>query len=418
MLDALNSYAQAGRHRYHMPGHKGHMPHPFDAAARIDFTELDGTGNLYTEENGAIRHSEALMAKVYGAEDCLYLTGGATQGIFAMLAAVTKSGERVAIDRACHKSIFHAMAMLDLQPVYITRKRLYPFGINTPVDSEIPDGVSCALITSPTYYGVLSRVQSAKCPILYDAAHGAHLRFTNGVMPDADISVISAHKTLNALGQAAFLLCKAEYSQRLRHFTSVFGTSSPSYPILASLDQAQADLTASGQEAWGAVARFADGLRAKYPNLLNGDIFPIDKGRLCLFTGNGYRDALRFEREFNVTAEMADELNVVFILSPNDTRESMAALERAIASVKTELPKPKILAPLPLPEQVCSPRNALFSRSVEVSLEDSEGRIAARPLAPYPPGVPVVAPGEKIDKKYIEILKNLCYNNSADVLED
>ncbi len=420
LLDALNACAARRTARFHMPGHKGVLPPPFDAVAPIDFTELDATGNLYTEENGAIREAEARAAALYGAQSCLFLTGGATQGVFAMLAASTSPGDTVLIDRTCHKSVFHAMAMLDLRPVYLRRAVIEPFGIGDGLEAKEPLPESaCLLVTSPTYYGVRSDLAAlaALCHrrgmrLLVDAAHGAHLPMLEPQPFLADIAVYSAHKTLAALGQAAFLLAGPGVdAARLRDYTSVFGTSSPSYPILASLDGALSGGARADALSWQRTAAFAEGLRAKLSCVLAGGHVGsggIDPTRLCVYTGDGYASALRWERELGVVCEMADARNVVLILTPSDGEEALARLERALEGlsgvVASDAP------PGPLPESVMTPREAFFAERETVSLGRAAGRIAARAVAPYPPGAPLVAMGEKFDKVHVDILKSLWYN--------
>ncbi|MDR1736086.1 MAG: amino acid decarboxylase [Oscillospiraceae bacterium] len=426
---ALGELAARGTHRFHMPGHKGVLPPPFDGAARIDFTELGETGSLYTEQNGHIRMAEARCARLYGAQAALFLTGGATQGVFAALAALTKPGDTVALDRNCHKSALHALAMLGLRPLYLTRERLAPFGISAALTPRpLPEDIACVFLTCPTYYGVLSedrawRTESGReIPVIADAAHGAHLMFLPGgqsPLHGARIAVCSAHKTLPALGQAAFmLLSDARDAPRARYMTSVFGTSSPSYPMLASMDGAFSALERDGKERWAEVGGFAESLRREFGSVLSlthnaqpKASIKIDAARLCLYTGCGYRDALRIAEDFGVMCEMADDKNIVFILSPNDTPESRKALRAAIGAVSPgSLGGTGTLAPLPLPETVLCPREAFFAPREQIRLEKAAGRVAAEPLAPYPPGVPLVAPGEKIDKKHIAILRELCYD--------
>ncbi len=426
LISALRDYASRDTARFHMPGHKGRMPPPFSELARLDFTELDGTGNLYTEEDGAIRRSEALTASLYGARGCMYLTGGATQGVLAMLAAVTSPGDRVLLDRCCHRSVLNAAALLDLRPVYLQRPIVEPFGISDGLRPEdIPDA-KCLLVTSPTYYGVTSELRRLRglceekgMPLLVDGAHGAHLRFLSGDAFVPDIAVHSAHKTLNALGQTAFLLYGPGVdADRLRGFTAVFGTSSPSYPLLCSLDASRAELEQSGRERWEKTADFAARLRKKHSRLLSERHLSsgsLDPARLCLFSPNGYDTALRFEREFGVVCEMADAGNVVFILTPSDSAESLSRLDSALTIVPDIAVTAGGVPPSPLPQAVMTPREAMFARRGYVPLREAGGRIAAQPAAPYPPGVPLVCPGERFDKNHLEILRELWYTDDEPV---
>ena len=422
---ALERFSAEGNHRFHLPGHKGVLPPPLDGAARIDMTELRRTGNLYTEADGLIRRAERRCAALYGASSAQFLTGGSTQGILAMLGAVTRPGDTVAVDRGCHRSVYAAMALLDLTPRYLTRERLEPCGVGAALEpSPLPEETVCMVLTCPTYYGVRSpnrdwRTASGRpVPVLVDAAHGAHLPFLShgaaSPLDGAHMAVCSAHKTLPALGQAAFLLLsEAADAERLRDMTALFGTASPSYVILASMDGAFAALE-QGRDPWAETAAYAAALRADYPSLLaETPDLALDAARLCLHTGDGFRDALRLEREWGILSEMADNENVVLILSSSDPPESRAALRRALEGLalgRGILPYTGRLPPLPLPQPALRLRDALFAPAERVRLADAAGRAAARPLAPYPPGIPLVAPGEIIDKNHIEILCGLCYN--------
>jgi arginine decarboxylase len=194
LLSVLCGYTGGNAARFHMPGHKGRLPPPFDAIAPIDLTELPGTGDLYHEGDGAIRRSERAMAEWYGAKDCFYLTGGSTQGIYAMLSAVTRPGDTIHLPRGCHRAVYNALVLLDLRPVWFH---------GTP-----PEGVSPVIYTSPDYYGKITprppETKNRLC--LCDAAHGAHLPFClDNYAPPGSLWVVSAHKTLGALGQAAML---------------------------------------------------------------------------------------------------------------------------------------------------------------------------------------------------------------------
>lgn len=371
-----------------MPGHKGRLPPPFSGAAPLDLTELSGTGDLYSGQDCAIRRSERAMASLYGAKDCFYLTGGATQGVYAALSAVTRPGDTVHAARGCHRSVYNALALLDLRPVWF---------FDAPPETGAP-----VIYTSPDYYGKITPRPAARGLLLCDAAHGAHLPFcADDYTPPGNLWVVSAHKTLGALGQAAMLLSDGTVCPKLlREQTSVFGTASPSFVLLASLDAARNELERGGRAAW---ARIVDFTR---PYVEPG----ADPARIVIHTADGHGEAERLAREFGVVCEMSDRHRIVFMLSPHNTDEDFERLQRAI---KTIPPHPAPAAEkrvYALPEAVISPHKAFFAPREQVLLRNSEGRIAARIYAPSPPGVPAFAPGERIDKKILEILFEMCYD--------
>jgi len=420
-LDKLTAYAAAGYARFHMPGHKGVLPPPFSALAPLDVTELAQTGDLYREgASGAIRRSEARMARLFGAADCLYLTGGATQGIFAMLAAAARPGETVLVDRASHQSVYNALALLDLRPVYLPRALLPPWNIPCFWDA-LPapaSGESASpppvIYTCPSYYGVLAPRPAARGRVLCDAAHGAHLPFVLDAAPPGATWVVSAHKTLGAMGQTACLLTDGAIpAAALREKAAVFGTASPSFALLASLDGLQHALQPENRPDFRRVADFVRELAASDGRILTAgglrEGCALDPMRIVLYTGAGFEDAARLVEDYGVVPEMADRYNLVFLLSPHNTDDDLRRLRRAVASVPQRPPAPPA-PPAPLPAISATPREAFFAPREQVALAKAAGRIAAQAVAPFPPGIPIFAPGEKIDEIHLEILSELCYN--------
>jgi lysine decarboxylase len=396
LLSELYAYTGKQTARFHMPGHKGRLPPPFDAVAPLDVTELSGTGDLYHERDGAIRRSERAMAALYGAEDCFYLTGGATQGIYAMLSAVTRPGDTVHVARACHRSVYNALALLDLRPVWF-------YG-------EPPQAAEPVVYTSPDYYGTIFQRPETDGLVLCDAAHGAHLPFcTDGYTPPGNLWVVSAHKTLGALGQTAMLLSDGTAgSELLRGKTAEFGTASPSFLLLASLDA----VARGGGGDWERVIAFSNAMKKKDRRILPN----ADPAKLTVRTGDGFGDAARLERELGVVCEMADACHIVFMLSPHNTDGDFARLAAALEAIPARKVRDAECGIPHIPSvAVLTPREAFFAEREQVELAAAAGRVAACAFAPYAPGTPVFAPGERIDKKHLEILWEMCYNRVSPV---
>ena len=340
------------------------------------------------------------------------LTCGSTQGIHSALTLTCSIGSTLLADRNCHRSVYHTMALLDLTPVYLMEKT--PQGVEK-ILKNVPE-TETVCITSPDYYGRLYDVTgiSEVChrfgaKLVVDGAHGAHLPFM-GIdhYRGADLVVCSAHKTLPAMGQAALLFSGGAYTgDDLRRAASIHGTSSPSYPILASRDLARAWMESrEGQACYQAVCRRVKELRTKFP-ALDGE--NLDPGRLTLRIKDGY-EAERLLQEQGIWPEMADRGHVVFIVTGADSKEDMDRLEQVLE--KLELQEDSDVYPMPPePEITLRPRQALFAPARTISLTDSEGKISACQIAPYPPGVPVVAPGEVISKKHLAYLQEIGYNN-------
>ena len=226
----------------------------------------------------------------------------------------------------------------------------------------------------------------------------------------ADLLVCSAHKTLPALGQSALLFTRGFDPRRVRRMTSVFGSSSPSYPMMVSLDGARDWMEGPGREEYRRVVRRAARLREKFPSL--GDGLPLDPTRLTLSAKDGSALARALE-ERNLWPEMEDGGHVVLILTGMDSDGDLDRLERALEECRELLGEcPPIPAP-PAPERVLTLREALFAQTETLPLEECAGRVTAAQLAPYPPGVPVVAPGERITEKELAYFRKIGYNNNA-----
>lgn len=429
LYHALTAFAAQNPLRMHMPGHKG-KPLPgreLAGLAAIDFTELPPTGNLF-DGGGAIGEAEGLWAEVFSMDSCLFLTGGSTQGVLAALTLACKPGDAVLLDRGSHRSAYNGLALLDLRPVYLERPWLARAGVTGPISPEAVEKqlaahpeIRALCITSPTYYGVLSDLPALAAVmhrhggvLVVDGAHGAHLPFLGDYgLNAADLLVVSAHKTLPAPGQTALLFSNGTFSHAdLRRAGSLYGSSSPSYPMMAALDLCRAHMLEGGGAAYRRTAEAVARLRRSFPALTDKDA-PLDPTRLVLCAPDGYAAQAALEEQ-NVWPEMADGGHVVLIPTCADGPADFARLERALRKVELG-PCPGYPAPPQPPEMVLTPRQALFAPRRTLPLEQAEGQVAAGQVAPYPPGVPVIAPGERVDKKSIAYLKEIGYNTLEDV---
>lgn len=428
LVDALLAHRGKNPVPFHMPGGKGRaLPlEGLGPMSAFDVTELPDTGNLY-EGHDVIAQAEALWAAAFGFPICQFLTGGSTQGLQAALLLSARSGREVLADRCSHRSVFNAFALFDLSPSFFLRRQ------DTPVDPELLEAalaqreqagkpVNTVCVTSPTYYGVLSDIPAlAKvahrhgAKLMVDGAHGAHLPFLGqNPFEGADLLVCSAHKTLPVYGQGALLFAGSAYSPKaVRHAASVVGTSSPSYPIMASMDAARVYLESrEGQLDLLCVKSRAAKLRARFGGLGNVTLDPL---RLTLEVADkeGFALKERLERE-GIFPEMADADHVVFLFSTANTREDFDRLENALERWYVPGPVDRAALP-PAPEQVVSPKEALTAPREGRILAESENFVCAQQVAPYPPGIPVIAPGERITKKCLAYLADVGYNVHQEV---
>jgi lysine decarboxylase len=426
LYTALQTFASASPLRMAMPGHKGKPVPGLEHYSDIDFTELPPTGNLYAP-GGAIEEAEQLWAKAWNMDSCLFLTGGSTQGIHTALLCGAKMGDKILVDRVSHRSIHTGMALLDLHPVWAERPWLDSAGVVAPLPPERveealtkqPD-IAAVCVTSPTYYGVLSDIPvlAEIChrhgvPLIVDGAHGAHLYLT-GENPynGADLVVVSSHKTLRAPGQSALLFARTPITmEQLREASMTFATSSPSYPMMAALDCVRAYYEGEGKERYHQTVQRVAALRRAYPSIQEEDA-PLDPARFVLCVEDGFAVEEQLQQR-GIYPEMADKGHVVFILTDCDGENEVVRLRRALDELGLKnAPRPAgCFPPLPpLPKQRLSPRQAVFGQKESCLLERSAGAVAGEQLAPYPPGVPVVAPGEEISKKVLSYLGEIGYN--------
>jgi lysine decarboxylase len=442
LYEALAGLAGAEPLRLHMPGHKGRLPGDFAAISALDFTEIAPTGDLYTTD-GPIAMAERRWAAAVGAREALFFTCGATQGIHTMLAAAVGLGGTLILDRGCHKSVYHGMALLDITPVYLQPALLPETALPGPVTAELLEPIliqhpeaQAVFLTSPSYYGVITDLAPIAdlCHrygkyLLVDQAHGAHFPFLglpSGVSQGADLTVVSAHKTLPALGSSAILYAgdRAPWSaQELKRLSGIFATTSPSYPILTSMDCALTLLQGEYGECYREMAKKVEHFRAEIGSktpfrcLMPNESLSLDPCRLTIDTRPlSGKEADRLLQNANIYVEMSDQQYLVCILTCCDTQEDLDRLLEALKTLPVENSAAEpILTPPPEPIFCQSIRSALFGPREFLPLFAAKGRISAQILAPYPPGIPVVAPGEEITEKHIAYLQKKSYNIEEEI---
>ena len=424
LYNTLKKHIQAKRASFHTPGHKGNCGFlPLDG--RFDLTELPDTDSLY-ESSGCIRDSEEKAAAFFGAKYTAVSSGGCTLAIQGMLAAFAGAGSRVIFCRNIHRSAINAAALLGITPVWVTHRRdcgeglpgrVSPEDIQAAIESH-PDAAA-VYVTSPDYYGCLSDIGSIaavcrkyKIPLLVDNAHGTHL-IAFGKHPvtlGASASACSAHKTLPVLTGGAWLNCNDESAiPAIKSSMALFGSTSPSYLTMASLDLAREWMEREGIAAFRRLAETVSGLREVAVSagfgLPRGECDPV---RLTLLTwpmGMTGNLAAEYFRQHGVECEHSDGSAVVFILTPFNAESDIQRLRRAMQDFPKGIPLPfQSFSIEQLPEIKMSPREALLGRTSIIPTAEAAGRIAAEAACPCPPGVPVVMPGEEINEKCVNIL--------------
>ena len=433
----LKEYADSGIVPFHMPGHKlgKGLPQEFvRELAALDITEIPGADNLHRPA-GVIKQAQELAAKAFGSDRTFFLVNGSTCGIYAMISAICRPGDSLVVARDCHKSVINGMMLAGVRPIYIMPEYDSHFGISAGIPAERLKQILSAnkdaagvILTRPNYYGICSDIERIASIVhsygkilAVDEAHGAHLRFWDGLPicamgAGADICVQSAHKTLPAFTQGAYLHVKsgAVDVERLEYYLSVYQTSSPSYIIMASLDIARAQMQKEG-------GRRLEGLAAsieKNKAGLSGEAVSfIDEKTIAKYrtdptrvvanvrhlgmTGCQAENVLR--SEYNIQVEMSDLYNIVCIATIADDDGTIDRLFACLGGLcsryavggERQLPAP-LHNGFREPEQKLDYNDAMRAESEWIGLEQAAHRISKGMVSPYPPGIPVVCPGEVI----------------------
>ncbi len=411
IADFLENYSKKDMLRLHMPGHKGKIPN--------DITEIPGADSLYETDTsfGIIAHSEAIAAKLFGAERTCYCAGGSTLAIQAALALLKAQGcKTIAAGRCSHRSLVSAAALLDLDIKWLYPKE-YPSAAVDCSKSAI-SGADALFFTNVDYYGGSCRVENPGIPAVCDNAHGAYLRFVNKAVFGGEylhpmelgfpvISAESAHKTLPALTGAAYLhFSKGTDYSRGKEMTALFGSTSPSYLILESLDKFNGSYLADMDcvnRACASVSRLKRSLTTMGFTLRKSDHLRITiNARAWGYTGQEFAALLR---ENGVECEMSDANYIVLLFSAATTPENCRRAETALALIARRNPLPLTNYPVIRPKKALSIREALFRKQETIPAVSAAGRICGGIQTPCPPCIPIVMPGERIDAEAAEALR-------------
>lgn len=440
LYQKLKEYSNTDIYPFHMPGHKRIKTDdlPYD----IDVTEIEGFDDLH-EPVGCLADLQKTAAEMFGARYAFALVNGSTVGILAAVRAMTKNGDRVLIARNSHLSVYHAAELCALDTTYIVPDVIEGLGIFGSVSPQAverqlsadPD-ISLVVITSPTYEGIVSDIKSISeichrygARLLVDEAHGAHFPFSasfpqSAVSCGADAAVISLHKTLPAMTQTALLLLNdEELSAKIKRQLSVFETSSPSYVLLASIDRCLAFLK-HGDRAFGEYVQRLDNfyqeieslqhLSVPYQRLLSCDqVFDFDRGKLCIFCGGcmtGKELMAILRRDYHIELEMALGDCALAMTSVCDTQEGFDRLLSALKEIDDkcrDAKRPTATASPALPQRKYTVSEAPDQNGEMQCIFDAEGKASREYIRVYPPGVPLIVPGEVIDQTVLSQLRLL-----------
>jgi arginine/lysine/ornithine decarboxylase len=445
LYDKLVHYNKEGYYPMHMPGHKRNdsmmqMVNPYT----IDITEIEGFDNLHQAE-GILKELSERLSRLYGAERSFPLINGSTAGILAGISAAAGRGDKVLIARNCHKSVYHAVELRGLIPVYYYPPKVKEIPVNGGIYAcEIEDvlirekNITLVVITSPTYEGIVSDIRAISdvvhrhgALLLVDEAHGAHFGFHEGfpksaLHEGADIVIQSLHKTLPAFTQSAVLHSNREsLDKKIEQYLAIYESSSPSYVLMAGIDRCisiledQGDaLFASYHKLLNNFYREMEGLRnlkiLKRDLIGNDSIYDMDASKITVsvkdttLSGHQLQNILR--EKYHIIMEMEAPDYILGMTSICDTEEGFRRLSEALLTVDKKISQKtgrKFVEQPMRPIRILLPWEAVELEAEPVLLSESSGRISAAFISMFPPGSPLLVPGERIDIEMIEKIQKI-----------
>lgn len=453
ICEALERFRKRRVVPFDVPGHKRGRGNPEltqllgERCVGLDVNSMKPLDNLCNPVS-VIAQAEALTADAFGAAHAFLMVGGTTSAVQAMVLSVCKAGDKIILPRNVHKSVINALILCGAVPVYINPKVHPVIGVALGIEvdaleetiAQNPDAVA-VFINNPTYYGICSDLKALTetahrhgIKVLCDEAHGTHLYFgenlpLSGMAAGVDMAAVSMHKSGGSLTQSSVLLIGSGMDPgHVRQIINLTQTTSASYLLLASLDLSRRNLALRGRESFAKVVKMAEYAREEINNiggyyaysreLINGDsVYDFDVTKLAVNTldiglaGIEVYDLLR--DEYDIQIEFGDLGNLLAYLSIGDRQRDVERLVGALSEVrrrfgrkdKANLMKQEYIDP----EVAVSPQEAFYADKESLPLRQTEGRICSEFVMCYPPGIPILAPGERITGPildYIEYAKS------------
>ena len=447
LFNALLEHNKKNPISFHVPGHKNgqniqsEASHFFEQILKMDVTELSGLDDLHSPE-GVILEAEQLLAELFQTRKSFFLVNGSTVGNLAMIMATCSENDTVLVQRNCHKSVLNALRLAKVRPVFLEPEYDHDWKVATCVNVDtvkeaigLYPNVKAIILTYPNYYGIVSDLEGIikeahlhHIPVLVDEAHGAHFNIgqpfpASAVQLGADIVVQSAHKTLPAMTMGSYLHVNGHLVDvnKVKDYLQIFQSSSPSYPIMASLDLARKYLATYTQQDLDALQKSIKQFKAEledipgikvlaYPNH-QGDLLKVTIQTRSNFSG--FELQKRLEEEA-VYTELADPYNVLLVLPllKEGQRYPFEVTARKIKKVCKDLPFQEQKSKLTMSKRKVSELAISYKEmdnfeSMDVPIAEAVGFVCAETIIPYPPGIPLLLKGEEITNERINQLQRL-----------
>ena len=448
IYEALERFREMRVVPFDVPGHKHGKGNPEltaflgEKCVGVDVNSMKPLDNL-CHPVSVIRDAELLAADAFGAKHAFLMVGGTTSSVQSMVLSCCKQGDKIILPRNVHRSVINSLVLCGAIPVYVNPDVDRRLGISLGMSrehvrkaiAENPDAVA-VLVNNPTNYGICSDLRAivkmahdAGMLCLADEAHGTHFYFgdnmpVSAMRAGADMAAVSMHKSGGSLTQSSLLLIGENVNERhVRQIINLTQTTSGSYLLMSSLDISRRNLALRGKEVFRKVIEMAEyareeinavgGYYAYGRELINGDsIFDFDPTKLSVHTrdiglaGIEVYDILR--DEYDIQIEFGDIGNILAYLSIGDRIQELERLVSALAEIKRRYKKDPdgLLSQEYIdPEVVCSPQEAFYSQKKSIPINESSGFVCSEFVMCYPPGIPILAPGERITKDIIDYIQ-------------
>lgn len=450
LFEAMVQYQRQLKGNFHVPGHKQGQAFDqegveyFSSLLQLDVTEVEGLDDLH-DATGVIAEAQRLAANAFGADHTFFLVGGTTAGNLATFLSLCQPGDEVIVQRSSHQSIFHGCWLARVKPIYIGAEIDQRTGFEKPLEPKQIRGIlqtkpniKGVWITSPSYFGVNQPISAiaAICrqhnvPLIVDEAHGAHYTFCDALPPSAmqsgaDLAVQSTHKMLPSMTMSSMMHIKGKRIsvESLRNSLRVIESSSPSYPLMASLDLARRYMMREGRKQIVQVWKRLSRLRQFIEQFDGIDELVLQKSqdpfKLSLVV-RGYSgfSLSSFLHKNGLYPELADERKVLLVFSVGSTQEECDHLRNQLVQLVQQQPKTKIekspdyLTGKLISEAYCSYDDIQRADRMRIPLKKAIGKLAAEMIIPYPPGIPFVLPGEVFTSEIVEQLDHFIHQGGT-----